>query len=150
MSIDEPDEQDVLTRRPTLVTIAIVLWGIAGILYLGTATLLMSSHVAVLDDLVRTTPNYTRDQLNIQLTFEEFASLLVGLVTVTFTYVLMKGRHWARRPLVLAGFLLLICLTMFNIKVLFITAGTPIGLVALLLLFLPAGNRYFAALKQQA
>jgi hypothetical protein len=151
VTTDESGEQDVATRRPTLVTIAIVLWAVAGILYLGTATILMSSHVAVLDYLMRATPkNYTRDQVNTQLTFEEFASLVVGVVTVAFTYVLMKGVPWARRLLILSAFLLLVCLLLFSIQILSITAGTLIGIVALLLLYLPSVNRYFAALKRQA
>ena len=151
MTTDESGEQDVATRRPTLVTIAVVLWAVAGILYLGTATILMSSHAAVLDYLMRATPkNYTRDQINTQLTFEEFASLVVGVVTVTFTYVLMKGVPWARRLLILSAFLLLVCLLLFSIQILSITAGTLIGIVALLLLYLPSVNRYFAALKRQA
>jgi hypothetical protein len=151
VTTDEPDEQDVVIRRPTLVTIAIVLWAITGILYLGTATILMTSHVAVLDYLMRETPkNYTRDQVNTQLTFEEFASLLVGALTVVFTYVLIKALRWARRPLIGVGFLLLICLALFSIQVVSITAGTLVGIVALLLLYLPPANRYFAALKLQA
>jgi hypothetical protein len=150
VTIDESGEQDVVVR-PKLVTTAIVLWALDGIAYLAGATLVMSSHSAIVDSLVKTAPkNITRDQINGQLTFEEFTALGVGILTVLLVYLLMKGNRWSRIALVVMAFIQLACQLAFGIGIVPVAAGTLIGLVGLALLFLPSSNAYFAGLKRTA
>ncbi|GAA3435023.1 hypothetical protein GCM10018954_046270 [Kutzneria kofuensis] len=150
VTIDESDEQDVVVR-PKLVTTAIVLWALDAIAYLGGATLVMTSHSAIVDSLLRTAPKtVTRDQINGQLTFEEFTGLGVGLLAVVFVYLLMKGNRWARIALVVLAFVQLACQLAFGIGIVPISAGTLLGLVGLALLYFPSSNAYFAGLKRLA
>lgn len=148
VTIDESDERDVIVR-PKLVTAAIVLWALDAIAYLGGAALVMGTHPAIVDSLVKTAPkDVTRDQINGQLTFEEFAALGVGVLAAVFVYLLMRGNRWARILLVVAALLQLVCQLVFGIGIVPVAAGTLFGLVGLALLFLPSANAYFAGLKR--
>ena len=150
VTIDESGEQDVVVR-PKLVTAAIVLWALDAIAYLGGAALVMGTHSAIVDSLAKTAPkDITRDQINGQLTFEEFTALGVGVLAAVFVYLLMRGNRWARILLVVVTLLQLGCQLAFGIGIVPVAAGTLFGLVGLALLFLPAANAYFAGLKRQA
>ncbi|MFI9382784.1 hypothetical protein [Kutzneria sp. NPDC052558] len=150
MTIDESDEQDVVVR-PRLVTISIVLWALDAIAYLAGAALVMSTHSAIVDSLLKTAPkDITRDQINGQLTFEEFTALGVGVLTAVIVYLLMRGNRWARILLVVVALIQLACQLAFGIGIVPVAAGTLLGLVGLALLYLPSSNAYFAGLKRQA
>jgi hypothetical protein len=150
VTIDESDEQDVVVR-PRIVTTAIVLWALNVIAYLGGAALVMGGHNAFVDAVLAGAGNrFTRDQINAQLTFEEFASLGVGVLTGVFVYLLLKGNRWARILLFAATFLQVVCQTLFSIGITPIAAGTLLGLVGLLLLYLRQSNAYFAGLRRLA
>ncbi len=150
VTIDESDEQDVVVR-PRLVTIGIVLWVLDVVAFLGSAALTMGGHNAFVDYLYdESAHRYTRDLVNAQLTFEEFAALGVGVLAAVFVYLLMKGNRWSRILLVGVGFLQLVCLLAFSYVILPIPAGTVLGLVGLAFLYLPRSNAYYAGLRRLA
>jgi hypothetical protein len=146
VTIDESDERDVVVR-PRLVSIAIVLWALDAIVYLGGSAWVMSSHAQQVDSSMPNVPKgVTRDQVSNILTIGEFTALIVGILAAVFVYLLMKGNRRARVLLVATVFLELVCQLLFGL----IPAGTLLGIVGLLLLFLPSSNAYFAGLKRTA
>jgi hypothetical protein len=150
VTIDESDEQDLVVR-PRIVTTAIVLWALDVIAYLGGAALVMGGHNAFVDAVMtQSGQHYTRDQVNSQLTIEEFASLGVGVLTAVSVYLLLKGNRWARVLLLICMFLQVICQTFFAIGITPIAGGTVLGLFGLLFLYLPRSNAYFAGLRRLA
>ena len=150
VTIDESDEQDVVVR-PRLVTTAIVLWALNVIAYLGGSALVLGGHNAFVDTVLHENgQQYTRDQVNAQLTFEEFTALGLGVLTLVFVYLLLKGNRWARILLVVVTFLQIIGQMLSSIVILPIAGGTVFALFGLLFLYLPGANTYFAGLRRLA
>jgi len=144
VTTNESGEQDVVAR-PTLVTISVVLWVLAAIVYLGVSTILMSNHSAEVDQqMVGLPKTVTRDQVSQALTIAEFAALIIGVLAAAGVYLLMKASRRARVLLIVVVFLQLFSLLVFGLA----GPGALIGVAGLLLLFLPPSNRYFTWIKQ--
>jgi hypothetical protein len=146
VTIDESGERDVVAR-PTLVTIAVVLWALSAVTYLGVSTYVMTTHSARVDEQVVGLPKtVTRDQVSTVLTLAEFTALIVGVLAAAGVYLLMKAHRRARVLLIVVVFLQLFSLLLFNLD----PPGALFGVAGLLLLYLPPTNRYFGWLKRNA
>ncbi|MFC0544689.1 hypothetical protein [Kutzneria chonburiensis] len=144
MTTNESGERDTVAR-PTLVTISVVLWVLSAITYLGVSTIVMSNHSAQVDQqMVGLPKTVTRDQVSTVLTIAEFAALIIGVLAAAGVYLLMKANRRARVLLIVLVFLQLFCLLLFNLD----GPGALFGVAGLILLFLPASNRYFTWIKQ--
>jgi hypothetical protein len=88
----------------------------------------------------------SRDQVSGLLTVGEFSALIIGVLAAAGVYLLMKANRRVRILLTVVVFLELLSQLVFGL----IAAGTLLGVVGLLLLYLPRSNAYFAELKRQA
>jgi hypothetical protein len=144
VTTNESGERDTVAR-PTLVTIAVVLWVLSAITYLGVSTYVMTTHSTRVDEQLAGMPKtVTRDQVSAALTLAEFTALIIGVLAAAGVYLLMKAHRRARVLLIVVVFLELFALVLFDLD----APGALFGLAGLLLLFLPPTNRYFAWIKQ--
>ena len=146
VTIDESGEQDVV-HRPRTVSTAVVLWSLSAVVYLGGSAWVMSMHQAQVDAAMVNLPKtITRDQVSGLLTVGEFSALIIGVLAAAGVYLLMKANRRVRILLTVVVFLELLSQLLFGL----IAAGTLLGVLGLLLLYLPRSNAYFAELKRQA
>ncbi|MBV8931852.1 MAG: hypothetical protein JOZ47_08315 [Kutzneria sp.] len=139
------------TARPRVVTAGIALWGVSAVLYLGTGLGLLVYHGSLVDYASHHPPSGTKlspqqlvDAFTVQLRVLEVAFVVLSVLAAVFTYRLWAGRRRARVALTVLGLVDLL----FSLlePSLFTQVGTVIGLVGLLLLYLPKAGAYFAAL----
>ena len=142
-------------RRPGTVEAAFWIYLVSGVLTLA-LTLLVFTQAGkqAIQNAVRqsgSTQNMSEDQLVQTAQIVAVAAAVIGLaIALLFAFKMRAGRNWAR--IVLTVFAVLSLLSLFGVR-----TGTSftdfigpiVSLVALVLMWLPASNEYFAAAKRR-